>query len=353
MRQTNRLTDLLGIDLPILQAPMAGVATPHLAAEVSGAGALGALGLGATHAASARIVVDELRQRTSAPFNLNFFCHADPIRDPSVEAAWIARSAPLFERFGHTPPRALSNIYESFRHDDDLLDLVLDLRPDVVSFHFGLPRPDQMARLRASGLILMASATSAAEAMAVQEAGCHVVIAQGWEAGGHRGIFDPAAADARQVTDSLLRDVLSAVDLPVVAAGGLMTGQDIARVMALGAAGAQLGTAFVGCPESAADAAYRDRLSLGGDTVMTAAISGRPARCLGNALTEWAADVPDAQIPSYPCAYDLAKALAAAARSQGATAFAAQWAGTGADHARVMPARQLVRTLASELAAAL
>ncbi|WP_378948583.1 NAD(P)H-dependent flavin oxidoreductase [Paracoccus sp. R86501] len=353
MTQTNRLLDLLGIDLPILQAPMAGVATPQMAAEVSGAGGLGALGLGASNAALARNSIKQLQQLTSKPFNINFFCHADPIRDPAIEAAWIARAAPLFERFASKLPRKLDQIYDSFRHGDAMLNLVLEVRPTVVSFHFGLPRPDQMRRLRDAGVVTMASATSESEAIAVQDAGCHAVIAQGWEAGGHRGIFDPDAADAQLTTYKLLPQIVRAVDLPVVAAGGVMTGQDIAQAIGLGAAGAQLGTAFIGCPESAADDAYRDRLALGGETVMTAAISGRPARCLGNAMTEWAANAPADTIPAYPCAYDLAKAMTQAARTQGATAYAAQWAGSAVDQARVMPAAQLVETLAAELAAAL
>lgn len=353
MTQTNRLLDLLGIELPILQAPMAGVSTPQMAAAVSEAGALGALGLGASGVATARSSVQQLQQLTNKPFNLNVFCHADPIRDPAIDAGWIARAAPLFDRFAGRPPETLDQIYDSFRHDDAMLDLMLELPPAVVSFHFGLPRPDQIQRLRDAGVVLLATATSVPEARMVQAAGCHAVIAQGWEAGGHRGIFDPAASDARLTTDGLVPLIARAVDLPVVAAGGLITGQDIAQVMALGAAGAQLGTAFIGCPESAADDAYRDRLALGGETVMTAAISGRPARCLGNAMTEWGADAPVDAIPAYPCAYDLAKAIAGAARAQGATAYAAQWAGKGVDGVRIMPAGHLVETLAGELAAAL
>ncbi|WP_108503034.1 NAD(P)H-dependent flavin oxidoreductase [Paracoccus indicus] len=353
MTRTNRLLDLLGIDLPILQAPMAGVSTPHLAAEVSEAGALGALGLGASGVTAARSAVQQLQDLTNKPFNLNVFCHADPIRDPATEKSWIARAAPLFDRFASPPPTALDCIYDSFRHDDAMLEMLLDLRPAVVSFHFGLPRPDQMQRLKYAGLVMLATATSAQEARMVQDAGCHAVIAQGWEAGGHRGIFDPDAPDARLTTDRLLPQIIRAVDLPVVAAGGMMTGRDIARVMSSGAAGAQLGTAFVGCPESAADDAYRDRLALGGETVMTAAISGRPARCLDNAMTEWAADAAQDAIPAYPCAYDLAKAIARAASAKGATAYAAQWAGSSVDRSRVMPAAQLVETLAMELAQAL
>lgn len=297
MTVTARFLRLLGIDFPILQAPMAGVSTPGMAAAVSKAGALGALGLGASGPGAARAAIEEVQRLTEAPFNVNFFCHAAPRRDNALEAHWIERTAPVFARFDAKPPTELHEIYTSFRDDDAFLDLVLTLRPRVVSFHFGLPRPDQITAMRAAGLVLMASATSLAEAREIEAAGFHAIVAQGWEAGGHRGIFDPAGADAKLATLELVRTLADTVTLPIIAAGGIMDGRDIQHAMRNGAAAAQLGTAFVGCPESAADAAYRDRLALGGKTVMTSAISGRPARCLGNAFTKWAADIDPATIP--------------------------------------------------------
>lgn len=349
MTATTQLLDLLQVQLPILQAPMAGVATPAMAVAVSDAGALGALGLCASSPEAAGQAIVEVQQRTSAPFNVNFFCHARPQRDPPLEAAWIQRMAPLFARFEAEPPAELRDLYTSFRDTEAYLELVLQLRPPVVSFHLGLPRPDQIAALRAAGLVLIGSATSPAEARAIEAAGCHAVVAQGWEAGGHRGLFDPAGPDARLSTGDLLRALLNEVSLPVIAAGGIMDGRDIGRMLERGAAAAQLGTAFIACPESAADAGYRDRLALGGDTVMTQAISGRQARCLSNAFTQWAEDVPPADIPPYPCAYDLAKALSTAAKAKGATAYGAQWAGAQAARARALPAGDLVETLAAEM----
>ncbi|MBM3604208.1 MAG: nitronate monooxygenase [Alphaproteobacteria bacterium] len=349
MTATTELLDLLQVQLPILQAPMAGVATPAMAAAVSAAGALGALGLCASSPEAARQAMAEVQHRTSAPFNVNFFCHARPQRDPALEAAWIQRMAPLFARFEAEPPTELRDLYTSFRDTDAYLELVLQLRPHVVSFHLGLPRPDQIEALRVAGLVLIASATSPAEARAIEAAGFHAVVAQGWEAGGHRGLFDPAGPDARLSTSDLLRALLSEVSLPIIAAGGIMDGRDIGRMLERGAAAAQLGTAFIGCPESAADAGYRDRLALGGDTVMTQAISGRPARCLSNALTQWAEDIAPAAIPPYPCAYDLAKALSTAAKARGATAYGAQWAGAQAARARALPAGELVEALAGEM----
>ncbi|MBE3638705.1 NAD(P)H-dependent flavin oxidoreductase, partial [Mangrovicoccus algicola] len=340
MNATAGLLDLLGTRIPIVQAPMAGVSTPAMAAAVSEAGALGSLGLGATGPAAVRRAIEEVQALTAAPVNVNFFCHAPPRRDAGTEAAWIARAAPLFEGFAATPPGRLREIYDSFRETDAFLDILLELRPRVASFHFGLPRPDQMAALRAAGLVLVASVTSLAEARAAEAAGCHALVAQGWEAGGHRGIFDPDAPDERLPLRDLLAALAGRVGVPVIAAGGIMDGAGAAAALRRGAAAAQLGTAFASCPESAADAAYRDRLAAGGETVMTAAISGRPARCLSNDFTRWAQDAPPAAIPAYPCAYDLGKALNAAAAARGVTGFGAQWAGTGAGCGPAVPAAE-------------
>lgn len=349
MNATTELMDLLRVKYPILQAPMAGVATPVMAAAVSNAGGLGALGLCAASPETAHKAIEEVQQLTAAYFNVNFFCHERPARDPVVEAAWIARAVPLFQRFEAEPPTELRDIYTSFRDTDAYLHLLLALRPRVVSFHLGLPRPDKIAALRAAGLVLIGSATSPAEARAIQAAGLDAIVAQGWEAGGHRGVFDPTAPDARLSTPDLLRALLGEVSLPIITAGGIMDGRDIRRMLDHGAAAVQLGTAFIGCPESAADEGYRERLALGGDTVMTSAISGRPARCLGNALTQWTEDAEPADIPGYPCAYDLAKAVNTAAKAKGATAYGAQWAGAQASRARSLPAAELVETLATEM----
>lgn len=345
---TDALRRLFGIDLPILQAPMAGISSPAMAAAVSAAGGLGALGLGAATPAAARQAIADTRARTSAPFHVNFFCHAPAAPDPVRETAWITRMAPLFDRFAATPPAALAEIYPSFTSNDESLRLLLELRPAVVSFHFGLPRPDQTGALRGAGITLLATATSLAEARAIRAAGFQAVIAQGWEAGGHRGCFDPDAPDDRMSTEALTRLFLRDAGLPVIAAGGIMDGHGIRHALSLGAVAAQLGTAFVGCPESAADPAYRARLAQGGGTVMTRAISGRPARCLRNAFTAWAEGAEDAA-PAYPRAYHIGKALHAAAQARGEGGYGAQWAGTGAGAVRTLPAGELVGTLAAEL----
>jgi nitronate monooxygenase len=343
------LRTLIAIDIPILQAPMAGVSTPALAAAVSDAGGLGALGLGASSVQAARDAIVETGARTRAPFNVNFFCHEPGPRDPETEQRWIEKARPLFAEYGAEPPTELHEIYASFRSHDGFLNLLLDLRPAVVSFHFGLPRPEQIKAMHAAGLVMIASATSLAEARAIEAAGLHGVVGQGWEAGGHRGIFDPDANDDRLSTDELTRRLLRETRLPVIAAGGIMDGRDIRRVLDMGAVAAQLGTAFVACPETSSDAAYRARLLSADETVMTPVISGRPARCLSNRFTAWGAGMQAHDVAAYPYAYDLGKALNAAAKAKGETGFGAQWAGMQAARARTLPADDLMRQLIREM----
>ena len=341
------LTDLLGIDLPLVQAPMAGVSSPALAAAVSEAGALGSIGVGATDAVGARAMIAAVRERTRRPFNVNLFCHRPAKADPTREAAWIERLRPAFAAIGGEPPAALAEIYTSFVADPAMLTMLRETLPEVVSFHFGLPPAETMEALREVGCVLLACATNLAEAQAAADAGVDAIVAQGWEAGGHRGIFDPDAADERLGTLALVRQVAAALPVPVIAAGGLMDAADIAAARAAGAVAAQLGTAFVACDESSADAGYRAALAseAADRTIMTRAISGRPARCLANRFTALGEAVDAGDIPDYPIAYDLGKALHAAGKSAGEFGYGAQWAGTGARRCRPMPAGRLVAEL--------
>ncbi|HJO64691.1 MAG TPA: nitronate monooxygenase [Sphingomonas sanguinis] len=342
--------DALIAAVPILQAPMAGVSTPAMAAAVNAAGGLGGIALGANTPALAGDMLAELRARTDRPFNVNLFVHAPPRIDRAREAAWCEALSPTFAAFGAEPPEALRPVYPSFREDDAMLALLVEARPAWVSFHFGLPAPAQVTALKQAGCRLLASVTSLAEAQAAERAGMDAVIAQGYEAGGHRGVFDPDAPDDRLGTLALTRLLVTRTTLPVIAAGGIMDGAGVSAALALGAVAAQLGTAFIACPESAADAAYRATLMGEGaaHTVMTRAISGRPARCLPNRFTTLAATLA-APIPDYPVAYDAGKALNAAARGRGEYGYGAQWAGQGAPLARAMPAAALVATIAGEI----
>lgn len=347
----NELTKKIGLRWPIFQAPMAGVSTPAMAAAVSNAGGLGAVGIGAASVDQARAMIQEIHTATDKPFHVNVFCHPPAQADAEVEGAWLAKLAPLFERFSAAPPVELHEIYKSFSADTDMQDMLVQERPAVVSFHFGLPPAAVISALHNAGVMLLASATSLAEGLQVQAAGIDGVVAQGWEAGGHRGVFDPEGADDRLPALELTQTLVAALDIPVIAAGGLMDGADIAAALSVGASSAQLGTAFIGCPESLADAGYRAALhsDAAEDTMMLAQISGRAARCLANDFTVWAAQNGDVQVPNYPIAYDAGKALNAAAKAAGSTGFGAQWAGMGAPRARSMPAADLVADLAAEM----
>lgn len=341
----------LGLELPIIQAPMAGVSTPEMAAAVSNAGGLGSIGVGSIDAEATRQMIAAVRARTDRPFQVNVFCHRPAIADAAREAAWLAQLAPEFARFGAKPPARLSEIYTSFLTDDAKLAVLVAQRPAVVSFHFGLPARERIEALRAAGIILFATATSLAEGRAIAAAGIDAVVAQGFEAGGHRGAFVPAEPDDRLGTMALTRLLVTKLDIPVIAAGGIMDGAGIAASLALGAVAAQLGTAFIACPESSADAGYRAAL-LGPPaehTVMTAAISGRLARCLANRFTSLGSDVERGTIPDYPIAYDAGKALHTAAKATGEFGYGAQWAGQGAPLARALPAAEMVGLLRSEM----
>ena len=348
------LTERIGVRLPIVQAPMAGVSTPAMAAAVTEAGGLGSIGVGATDAAGARAMIAELRARTAGPFNVNLFCHRPATPDAAKEAAWIGRLRPQFEALGAAPPERLTEIYQSFVTDRAMLAMLVEERPAVVSFHFGLPDAEAIAAQRAAGIVMLGSATSLAEARAVSAAGLDAVVAQGWEAGGHRGVFDPDAPDDRLGTMALVRLIVRETALPVIAAGGIMDGAGIAAALDLGAAAAQLGTAFIACDESLADPGYRAALAgeAAHHTIMTRAVSGRLARCLDNRFTRLGAEIPAAAIPDYPIAYYLGKALHAAGKARGEYGFGAQWAGQGAPLAQAMPAGALVERLAAELEAA-
>jgi nitronate monooxygenase len=330
---------------------MAGVSTPELAAAVAEQGALGSIGVGAIDAAGARAMIEETRARTNRAFNVNLFVHGSAGADPAREAAWLDRLAPVFAAFDAKPPSALRTIYKSFADDPDMLTMLLALAPPVVSFHFGVPSADIITALRSRGIVLMATATNLEEARAIEAAGIDVVVAQGIEAGGHRGVFDPDAPDNALSMAALTRLLVLRTKLPVIAAGGIMDGAGIASALDLGAVAAQLGTAFIACPEGAADEAYRAALMGPGAhyTALTSLISGRPARALANRFTELAAAIGNLRPPDYPIAYDAGKALHAAAKAKGEHGFGAHWAGQGAPLARSMPAAKLVQVLQTEL----
>ena len=324
------LTDLLGIQNPLIQAPMAGVSTPEMAAAVSNAGGLGSVALGALSAEDARAALAETMALTDRPIAANVFVHPAPVHDAVREAAFLEALRPAFRVAGAEPPAALREIYQSFNDDDDMLEVLLEQRPAAVSLHFGLAAGDRMTALKAAGIRVLATATSVREAQMLAASGVEVLVMQGYGAGGHSGAFlgppDPDTGGRNGLVD-LIRSTVSAIELPVVAAGGLMTSADIRQVLAAGAAGAQLGTAFICAMESLANDAYRNLVATGAPTRLTSGISGRPARGFANELLGLAESLPG-KPPDYPLTYDGVKQLIAARAQPG---FSVMWAGEGAE----------------------
>jgi nitronate monooxygenase len=342
----------LGCTFPIIQAPMAGVSTPQMAAAVSNAGGLGSIALGASNVAQARTMIEQTKALTDRAFNVNMFCHAPAQARPELEAAWLQYLQPYFAQFGAQAPAGLSEIYKSFVEDDAMLALLLEQAPTVVSFHFGLPPASTIDALKRAGIVLLANATNLREARLIEQAGIDRIVAQGVEAGGHYGTFDPALENDGDAigTLALTRLLAQRSSLPVIAAGGIMDGQGIAAAMTLGASAVQLGTAFILSPESAASAAYRAVLQSDAalHTQQVAAISGRRARGI---VGRWMTEIETAgapAVPDYPIAYDAAKALHAAAVAKGNHDFGVNWAGQGAALARAMPAAEMLTTLVAE-----
>jgi nitronate monooxygenase len=344
------LLEALGIDLPIIQAPMAGVSSPAMAAAVSNAGALGSIGVGATDADGAQKMIAAVRERSARSLNVNVFCHQPPRHGADLEA-WLMPLRPHFEKFGAEPPARLEAPYRSFLEDDAKLAALVAARPRVVSVHFGLPSEDQMRALRAAGIRIIATATCLAEGCVAAAAGVDAIVAQGYEAGGHRGMFDPDAPDACLGTPPLVRLLAQQLRVPIIAAGGIMDGAGIAAALRLGAVAAQLGTAFIACPESEADEGFRATLmsDAANHTFMTGMISGRPARCLRNAYAEMSPNGCHCHRLQYPIPYAAAKALHAVAKAAGDYSYGPYWAGQGATLARALPAADLVTTLAAEI----
>ncbi len=347
---SERLTQLFGIELPIIQAPMLGVSTPRLAAAVCEAGGLGSIAISGSTAEQAHASIRELRGLTAKPFNVNVFCHRPACMDAARETAWLDYLRPLFAEFDATPPTHLRNIYPSFLESPDLLPMLLEERPAVASFHFGTPPKEQVRALQSAGIRVIATATTPEEAALLEAAGVDALVAQGFEAGGHRGVFAPEKGDALLGTLALVRLLSARGTLPVIAAGGIMDGMGIRAALELGADAVQMGTAFVLCPESSANTAYREALksARATRTAVTRTVSGRDARGLPNRLFLDPAVPGTPPLPDYPLVYDATKALQAAAQAKGCNDFAAKWAGQGAALAREMPAAELVRTLTKE-----
>jgi nitronate monooxygenase len=341
-----RIIELFGIGAPIIQAPMAGSTTPEMVIAVSEAAALGSLPCALLGVDEADAALVAIRRATQRPINVNFFCHTPPAPDPAKDAAWRARLAPYYLESGLDPEMPIPAASRA-PFDDAFCRLVEKHRPEVVSFHFGLPDRALLDRVKATGAKVIASATTTEEARWLELHGCDAVIAMGLEAGGHRGSF--LVQDmARQVgTFALVPQIVDAVKVPVIAAGGIADARGIVAAFALGAAAVQIGTAFLFCPEAKVSAAHREALQNAADdsTMLTNVFTGRPARGIANrVMTEVGPLSPLA--PSFP----LAGAALAPLRAtpSGPRDFANLWAGQAASLGRALGAGELTRRLVTE-----
>ncbi len=345
-----RILDLFGIELPIVQAPMAGAQGSALAIAVAEAGGLGSLPCALLSFDQVRAEMDIFRQRTSKPLNVNFFCHVPPAPDAAREAAWKKRLGAYYAEFGIDPASIPAGPGRA-PFDEKLCELMLEKKPAVLSFHFGLPDRKLLARARGCGAKIVSSATTVEEARRLEGEGCDAVIAQGNEAGGHRGIFLSDSIDSQPGTFALVPQVVDAVKLPVIAAGGIADGRGVAAALMLGAAAAQIGTAYLLCPEARTGAVHRAALKSARDdrTALTNLFTGRPARGLLNRVMREVGPI-DADAPKFPLAAGAIAPLRAKAESQGSGDFSPLWAGQAAALAREIPAGELTRKLARDAA---
>ena len=326
---------------------MAGATGAAMAVAVSESGGLGSLPCALLTPGRARAEIGAIRQRTSRPLNVNVFCHSVPEPDPEREAIWTSRFAPYRAELGvdsSSSPRAPGRT----PFDEEMCDVVEEFRPEVVSFHFGLPEPHLLDRVKALGCRVLGSATTVAEAGWLAARGCDAVIAQGCEAGGHRGMFLTDAVASQPGTVALVPQVADAVDVPVVAAGGIADGRGIAAAFALGAAGVQIGTAYLSTAESTISGLHRAALARARDdaTVLTNVFTGRPARGLANRIVrEVGPMAPDA--PAFPTAGGAIASIRAAAEATGSSEFSPLWSGQAASLSHPGGAAELTRALAA------
>ena len=340
------LEELFRIELPIVQAPMAGVQGSALAAAVSGAGGLGSLPCAMLGPDGIRKEVAAVRAATTRPFNVNFFTHAEPQADEAADAAWRGLLAPYYRELAiptAQPPAGAAR----FPFNAAAAEVLEELRPPVVSFHFGLPSPELLQRARGWGARIIGCATTVAEALWLQERGVDAIVAQGWEAGGHRGNFLSADLSEQLGTFALVPQVVRAVRVPVIAAGGIADANAVAAARALGAAGVQVGTAYLLCPEATTSAVHRTALKDKhmAHTAVTNIFTGRPARGIVNRFMRELGPLNE-RAPAFPGAAGPLAPLRAAAEKQGSGDFSPLWSGQNATGCREIPAARLTRELA-------
>jgi nitronate monooxygenase len=343
---TRRLIDLLKIELPIIQAPMPGHMGADMVIAVAEAGGLGSVPSARSTPKQLGEEVAKIRSRTHKPINLNFWCHALPKRDEAIESAWLKRLSVYYVELGLKAPGA-SAILGPF--NAEMCDVVAELKPEVVSFHIGLPEASLVKRVKDSGCVVLSSATTVAEARWLEDHGADAIIAQGVEAGGHRGMFLATDVAAQVGTFALVPQVVDAVHVPVIAAGGIADGRGIAAAFALGAAGVQCGTAYLFCPESTVSPIHRASLKSAHDdsTAISTIFTGRPARSIMNRIMRELGPLPDG-VPDFPLASTAMRPLALKAEAKGSPDFTQLYSGQAVTLCRELPARELTLKLAAQ-----
>ncbi len=334
-----------GLSSPIVQAPMAGVQGSALAAAVSAAGGLGGLPCAMLAPDAIRQEVARIRERTDRPFNLNFFCHTPPAPDTAREEHWQQLLAPYYSELGVAPGGRQGAARRPF--DAEALQVVAEFKPAVVSFHFGLPSDDLLRAVKAHVPTVLSSATTVEEARWLEAHGADGIIAQGLEAGGHRGHFLSDDLTRQMGTIALLPQIVHAVSVPVIAAGGIADAAGVRAALALGAAAVQIGTAYLLCPEASTSPVHQDAI-LSHDnrhTAVTNLFTGRPARGIVNRLMRDLGPLRD-EVPAFPLAASAIAPLRAAAEAEGRGDFSPLWAGQNVSGCRQVPAGALTRALA-------
>ncbi len=343
-----RILDLLGIELPIIQAPMAGATGSAMAIAVSNAGGLGSLPCAMLTPEQIRQEIATFSQASRGPLNLNFFCHRPPATDGERAIRWKQALKPYYEEvgadFGATTP-----VSNRAPFDEAGCALVEDCKPAVVSFHFGLPAPELLARVKASGAKVLSSATTVEEARWLEAHGCDAIIAMGYEAGGHRGMFLSDDLTTQIGTLALVPQVADAVKVPVIAAGGIGDARGVVAAFALGASAVQVGTAYLFCPEAKVSAAHRQALhsAQASDTALTNLFTGRPARGINTRIMRELGPMSPLA-PAFPLAGGALMPLRAISEPQGNSDFSNLWAGQALRLGQALTAAELTRQLAEK-----
>jgi nitronate monooxygenase len=339
------LQQLLGIEHPIIQAPMAGVQGSALTVAVSNAGALGSLPCAMLSADVMRKELETITARTTKPYNVNFFCHTTPTPEPEREAAWRAALSPYYAEFQIDPAHIAAGPGRN-PFNAAAADVLSDFKPAVVSFRFGLPSAELLTRVRSWGSKIISSATTVAEARWLEAQGVDAIIAQGLEAGGHRGLFLSDDLTTQMGTFALLPQIVRAVNVPVIAAGGIADAQGVQAALTLGAAGVQIGTAYLLCPEATTSTVHRAALQSDAarHTALTNLFTGRPARGIVNRVMRELGAI-NAAAPAFPLATSAIAPLRAQAEGLGSGDFSPLWSGQNVSGCKAMPAAQLTREL--------